>query len=80
MSTEAFDPPWVYQQGVCDVWQIAHLCNYMAEYGWEFLSMVESYDGQLVSETVRDDDGPLHKALKGIVVLFRRPTGWGGEE
>lgn len=65
--------PWEYQQGVCDVWQIAHLCNHMAGHGWEFVSMVESYQGQYVTRKVDDEDGPTYEALKGVVVLFRRP-------
>lgn len=64
---------WEYQQDCCDVWQIAHLCNFMTEHGWEFLALTDSYPDQKVARNVRDEDGETYRALAPKVVLFRRP-------
>lgn len=80
MSAGPTAPAWEYQIGGCDIWQVAHLCNYMAGYGWEPVQVYDGYPGQQVSQSVRDDGGPLVPALKAVQVLFRRPGGWGDDE
>lgn len=74
------DPPFEYQSASCDVWQVAHLCNHMASYGWEPVSVADGhYEGAKTYSNVRDENSDLTPALKAMVVLFRRPSGWGNE-
>lgn len=82
MSAADMEAPmsmWQYQIGDCDVWQLAHLCNHMAGYGWEPLTVTDGMPGQKVSREVAHEDGPLYEALKPVVVLFRRPADWSEE-
>jgi hypothetical protein len=71
---------WTYTQQSCDVWQIAHLCDRFAGYGWDVVAIVESYPGAKVYERVGDEASRLVPALKSFVVLFRRPLGTEDEE
>lgn len=80
MTAKPYTPPWVYQSFGCDVWQFAHACNYMAEHGWEPLMVTGGHAGQQTTDNVRDESGPLIGTIQPIVVLFRRPSGWGREE
>lgn len=77
----AADPAFEYQSASCDVWQVAYLCNHMADFGWEPVSMADGhYPGAKTYRNVRDENSPLVSALKLMVVLFRRPSGWGADE
>lgn len=70
------DPAWEYQTGTCDVWEIQHLCNYMAEYGWEPIAMNPiPNDIVRLPERIGDDNGPMRKGRpsQAHIVLFRRP-------
>ncbi len=70
---------WEYTDGSCDVWQLAHLCNFFAENGWEPVAVTDGSPGQKASRNVRDDDGPMYEAIAPKVVLFRRPADWAAE-
>jgi len=74
-------PPFEYQYDSCDYLQVGHLCNHMAGYGWEPISMADGHhDGAMTYETVSDEGSPLRNAVKLMVVLFRRPSNWGEEK
>lgn len=76
-----YDPPFEYQSATCDRWQVAHLCNHMAEHGWEPVSVADGhYDGAKVHRTAGDESSPLYDAVKAMLVLFRRPSGFDDEE
>ena len=63
-----------YTQDACDVWQIAHVCNYMAEHGWDVVTIVPSHPNVKVPVHASDPNGPLRDgALLPYVILFRRP-------
>lgn len=74
-------PAFEYQSASCDVWQVAHLCNHMAEHGWEPVTMADGhYAGAKASRDVRDESSDLYPAVKAMVVLFRRPSGRNADE
>lgn len=80
MTVDPTAPRWEYQIGGCDIWQLAHLCNHMAGYGWEPIQVIDSYPAKTkVPERVDDDNSPLIPALKAVEVLFRRPADWSDE-
>lgn len=66
-----------YAQGSCDYWEIQHLCNHMAGYGWTPVQLIP-IPPEIVqlSENVNDDNGPMRKT-RGIFpyqILFSRPV------
>lgn len=69
-----------YTQAGCDVWQLAHLCNSMAWFGWRVVAVVPSIPGVRVPKSVSDEDGPRFEAQLPYEVLFTRPVPDGGEE
>jgi hypothetical protein len=78
---KTIDPPFEYQSATCDVWQVAHFVNHMAERGWEPVSMADGhYPGAQAYKDARDGNSPMYNALKRMVVLFRRPSDYNAEE
>jgi len=64
---------WEYTTGVCEQWQVGHLCNYFADKRWEPIQVwpVAPETVQL-REHVGDENGPLRDAHYPTMVLFRR--------
>lgn len=83
---KTIDPPFEYRSATCDVWQVAHLCNHMAGYGWEPITVAEAHYSDAhggpaqVRKDVADENSELYHALKLMLVLFRRPSGYGTED
>lgn len=75
------DPPFEYQSASCDLWQVAHLCNHMAEHGWEPITVADAHhDGAQAYHDVRNENSNLYRAVKLMLVLFRRPSGYNTDE
>ncbi len=75
------DPPFEYQSATCDVWQVAHLCNWMAEHGWEPTAVTDAHhDDAKASRDVRDENSGLYRAVKLMLVLFRRPSDYNTDD
>ena len=66
---------WEYTQNPCDVFELHHMCNYMAGHGWEPVFAVESHEGVQLPEHIDREMGTLRKGrpLRPYTILFRRP-------
>ena len=73
-------PEWEYTDGGCDVWQLGHLVNHFAEFGWEPLMVTDGSPGQKADRRIGHPEDGMYEALAPKVVLFRRPSGWGDDE
>jgi hypothetical protein len=69
-----------YTQAGCDVWQLAHLCNSMAGFGWRVVAVVPSIPGVQVAHSFVQDDGRTFTAQLPYEVLFSRVPRPDGED
>ncbi len=70
----AADQMYDYTQMTCDIWQIHNLASdWQYRYGWEVVSVVNSYPEAKVPSVVGDENSPHIKGLQPCVLLFRRP-------
>lgn len=65
---------WEYTQDTCDVWEIHHLSNHMAEHGWEPVFAVECIESVQLNDKIGDGNGPRRagRPLRPYTILFRR--------
>jgi hypothetical protein len=72
---------WEYTSNSCEQWQIHHLCNYFARFGWEPVQVwpIDPESVQLPA-SVEDENGPLRPAHRPVMALFRRPDDYSRED
>lgn len=75
----AYQPFWEYTQGSADAYEISHLCNHMAQYGWEPTEIFPYPRDKIeLPQTIGDTHGPrrCQPYIQPYEVLFRRPADW----
>lgn len=77
----AHAPTFEYQSATCDAWQVAHLCNHMADHGWEPVALADAHHERAKAySNIGDENGAMYSAVKLILVLFRRPSDYNADE